>query len=139
MSSLVGKVVTYNGGVEGIVYSSCPSCLVRGKKYVVTSERVMDFQTNLHLQGVSGEFNSVWFNEVQTEKSKWLALATLYNKPELFIGKRISLKRLHEDTNVLETVNTSTILSVNKIYEDVYIIETGNSVYVTKVKLRTEC
>lgn len=138
MSNLVGKVVTYNGGTDAIFACSCPNNLVCGKRYLVTSETIMDFQTNVHLRGVVGEFNSVWFDEVKVEKKKWLAIATLYNKPEFFIGKRISLKRLCEDMEALETVNTSTILSIRKIYEDVYLIETENSVYVTKVKLRAE-
>lgn len=139
MSSLVGKVVKYNGGTDGFFNSCYPNGLVYGKRYLVVSERVMDFQTNLRLDGVKGEFNSVWFDEVKFEKKKWLAIATLHNKPELFVGKRMSLEKLNENTKVLESVYTSVILSVKKLYENVYLFETRNSVYVTKVKLRTGC
>lgn len=141
MSSLVGKIVMYNGETEALYGCSSPYLLALGKRYLVISEKVGDFQTNLYLKGVEGEFNSMWFNEVESSFSKkeWLAVATLYNCPDTFVGKRISLQRFHEDTKYLEKVNTSEIIKVENVYGNIYLFETTNSVYITKVNLRTGC
>lgn len=139
MSNLVGKVVVYNGGTESVYGCSSPSALICGKRYLVTSECVSGWQTNVELKGVTGEFNSVWFDEVIYNKKEWLAEVTLYNSPVLLTGKRISLLRLHEDTGAFEAVTTSEIKSVKKVYGNIYLIETKNNVYVTKVNLRTGC
>lgn len=144
MSSLIGKMVTYNGGKDS--YSGCdsPDNLIVGKAYRVIGEDVKSFQTNLYLSGVSGRFNSVWFNEAIAEKAsevkekkEWLAIANIYCLPNTLVGKRISLQRLHEDKCLLEQVTTSTIINVKKVGQNVYFIETDNSVYVTKLKIRT--
>ena len=138
MSSLVGKKVVYNGGKDSYYGCDEPDQLVVGEGYMVIGEDVRSFQTNLTLKGVSGSFNSVWFNEQPEKKKKeWLAKATLYSDPSTFVGKRMNLERLHEDKAFLEQVTTSEVKNVKALYENVYLIETDNSVYITKVKIRT--
>ena len=138
MSSFVGKKVVYNGGTDSYYGCDEPNELVVGEQYMVVGEDVRSFQTNLTLKGVRGNFNSVWFNEQPEVKKKvWIAKATLYSRPYTFVGKRMSLERLHEDKDCLEQVTTSEVKNVKALYENVYLIETDNSVYITKVKIRT--
>ncbi len=141
MKDLVGKVVVYNGGMDS--YYSCSDYrkLEIGKRYVVISANERSWQTDLSLKGVEGEFNSVWFDEVKEYglKKEWLAVATLYNQPDTFVGKRVLLQRIHVDTKLVETVTTSEIIRVRNLYGNIYLFETTNSVYVTKVNLRTGC
>ncbi len=59
----MSKNVIYNGGTEAMYYSSNPSVLEKGKTYEVIGEKKGGWQTNYILNGVAGEFNSVWFNE----------------------------------------------------------------------------
>ena len=145
MSNLLGKMVIYNGGRDS--YSGCdsPNNLVIGKAYRVIDQDVKGFQTDLYLSGVSGKFNSVWFNEAKTEtqepeveaKKVWHATAVTYCLPSNLIGKRISLKRWREDKQIFEQVTTSIVRDVKKICEGAYLIETDNSMYITKMKIRT--
>lgn len=57
------KHVIYNGGTEAMYYTTDPKVLEKGKSYEVIGQNVGRFQTNYILNGVAGEFNSVWFNE----------------------------------------------------------------------------
>ncbi len=54
----------YNGGTESFYGSDSPAVLNEGDVYKTTSIKVMNFQTNITLEGIAGEFNSVWFEEV---------------------------------------------------------------------------
>lgn len=60
----MAKKVIYNGGTQSYKGCSDPSLLKKGKKYLVISERDLGFQTNYILNGIKGEYNSVWFDEV---------------------------------------------------------------------------
>lgn len=58
------KLVRYNG--EKVSYKGCdsPTNLVNGKVYEVLQEIDLDWQTNYTLKELDGEFNSIWFEEV---------------------------------------------------------------------------
>ncbi len=62
----MAKTVRYNGGKLSFYGCTDPKKLRKGKKYKVIAEDVMDWQTDYTLKGVKGEFNSCWFDEVQT-------------------------------------------------------------------------
>lgn len=138
MSSLVGKVVMYNGGTDTNCECSDPNALIFGKRYVVISECDRGFQTNLSLRGIIGEFNSVWFDGVKAKKEEWLAKATLYKSPRRYIGGKMNIQKLYENTGRFELITTTEIQYVKRIYGNIYLFETENEVYVTKVNLRAE-
>jgi len=60
------KIVRYNGGTESYYSCSDPTDLVIGKEYEVISAKDRGWQTDYTLKGVTGEFNSVWFDEIKS-------------------------------------------------------------------------
>lgn len=134
--SMLGKEVIYNGGTGSFCGCTEPTELVAGKRYKVVGENVGGWQTDLQLSGVEGEFNSIWFNEVEP-KQVFFAKATEYHEPNWYIGKQITIDKLHKEDVWFETVITSPVISVEHVYGSVYKIETENTVYITEVKTRT--
>ena len=60
----MAKIVRYNGGTMSYLGCSNPSKLVLGQTYEVVAEDDLGWQTNYTLKGVTGYFNSVWFDLV---------------------------------------------------------------------------
>ena len=124
------KKVIYNGGKESYYGCSDPDMLIVGKTYIVTSEEVRDFQTNYILKGVKGEFNSVWFKEVDTIPTYF---AVSNRIPE--VGKRCDCIKLEFDgkDTVTQGCVTSTVFNVELVGKDTYRIVTKNSIYLINV------
>jgi len=134
--TMVGKEVIYNGGKDSYYGCTEPTALIKGKRYKVVGENDRGWQTDLRLEGEVGEFNSVWFNEAEPKRT-FFAITIEYHDVNWYVGKRISLAKLHKKEAYFETVTTSPVLSVEHIYGNMYKIETKNSVYITEVERRT--
>lgn len=133
------NVVRYNGNRDSYRGCSDPSVLVVGKEYVVQAERDMGWQTNYTLQGVPGEFNSVWFDPVEDSHS------VKPNKPHTFIaatrnvpvvGQRLSITRIEFVDGALkyEIVQTSRVNEVSLVGDNIYRVQTHNSIYMMLVQ-----
>lgn len=73
----VGDIVRYNGGTESFAapYDD-PSKLKVGGAYRVAYVDVKNWTTDVKLVGVSGTFNSVWFDELSVRKKFEMELDT---------------------------------------------------------------
>lgn len=125
----MAKIVRYNGGTESYYGCSDPANLVFGKDYEVVHERDRGFQTDYILRGVSGAFNSCWFDEVS---QTFIAIANTIPT----IGKRYSCSRL-EVVNGQPKFNdclTSTVKKVVDVGNNLYTVTTHNNIYLVHVK-----
>ena len=124
------KKVIYNGGRESYYGCFNPDILTVGKTYIVISEDVREFQTNYKLKGVKGEFNSVWFKEVDTIP---IYFAVSNKVPEE--GKRCDCTKLelYENDAVTQACLTSIVLNVEVIGKNTYKAVTKNSIYLISV------
>lgn len=137
MSELrIGAEVVYNGGTGSYYGCSDHNVLVRGKRYIIIGKRVRAWQTDYNLEGVEGSFNSVWFDEVEPQKT-YLARAEIYHNIIWYIGKRMSLVKIQDKEPYFDPVTTSPVQSIQFVHENVCKIETENSVYITKIGKRT--
>lgn len=121
------KYVKYNGKTESFRGCSSPHVLSRGRVYVVRSQNMMSDQTNYCLDGVNGEFNSVWFDEMPV----FFAFSPYV--PEL--GTAMKLVRLEKNGDDLQpiAVFTSDAMNIEEIANDTYRILTKNSVYIVQL------
>ena len=79
----MAKIVRYNGGTQYFYPCTKPYMLVVGREYEVIHAKVSDCHTEYTLKGVEGEFNSVWFDEVEDNNSfATTYLAVSYDIPE---------------------------------------------------------
>jgi len=128
-----GKLVRYNGGTESYTYCSSPNVLTKGKVYEVVDEKVYNFHTNYLLNGVIGEFNSVWFDTANPiPKTTHFALAstvpTVGTCMEHFV-------RFNTTTQEWERYLHSSLIEEIDLIGDVYVVHTKNSIYLTKIIL----
>ena len=117
------KQVIYNGGTMSYYGCSDPSILTVGKVYNVVNARDRGWQTDYTLEGVEGEFNSVWFDDVLPTH---FAIGTTVPVE----GKRYECCKLDVEVVNRSKVKTSTVQSVSVIGENTYKVTTRNSVYV---------
>lgn len=76
------KVVRYNGGTKSYLdYFDKPDGLVIGKEYTVIKINQGRWDTTYELEGINGDFNSVWFNEGKK---------TFFNSFACFIAKALT-------------------------------------------------
>ncbi len=124
----MAKIVRYNGGKESYYSCSDPANLVWGKDYEVVHERKRAFQTDYILKGVTGTFNSCWFNEIT---STFMAIS----KSVPVVGKRCACARLELIDNQinLNECLTSQVKEVQNIGNNIYKVTTNNTVYVVQV------
>ena len=134
----VGSMVVYNGGTDSYYGCTDPDELVIGKAYKVIDIEVRAWQTNYTLEGVSGYFNSCWFDlqEVprigkHAETSVYLAGAICV--PE--VGKRARVQRITMEGGYVSVVpvTTSEVKSVEKVSQNVFRVTTRNSIYMVQV------
>ncbi len=127
----MGKFVRYNGGTESYYGCSEPTNLVVGKVYEVINENDRGWQTDYTLKGVSGYFNSCWFDEVDS-KNTFMAFS---NKVPT-VGERYECNRLEFicDNPKLVSCITSTVKDILYIGNNTYRVLTANSVYIVQVK-----
>jgi len=123
------KIVRYNGGE--LSYYGCtgnPKNLVVGKLYKVVSEDVRAWQTDYTLHGLTGEYNSVWFDTVLEMKAPAI-IAKSHNIP--IVGQRYSCSKVIDGK--LNGVLTSPVKAVKRLGFNLYLTKTRNSVYVVQV------
>ncbi len=127
----MGNIVRYNGGTESYYGCSAPTDLVVGKEYEVISQNDCGWQTNYTLKGVTGHFNSCWFDKV-TFKKNFMAFANRVPT----IGQRFDCNRLEPINNYMVPTScvTSTVKEVMDIGDNFYKVVTANSIYIVKVE-----
>ena len=125
------KIVRYNGGTMSYCGCSKPTDLEVGKEYVVDFERKFDWQTNYILKGIVGEFNSTWFDEVNSNNNIYMAIAN--GIPE--INKSCHCYKLEIRNGNPELVSwfTSDVQKIEDMGNSIYKVTTLNSVYIVKV------
>ena len=126
--------VRYNGGTESYRPSSDYKKLVLGQIYDVVAEEDLGFQTNYTLKGVSGRFNSCWFDIVEYSDQKETLLAIANNMPK--VGERCSCYKLNAgpDHIAIRGYKTGKIESVETFAGDnVYIAKDNEHVYIVQV------
>lgn len=126
----MAKIVIYNGGTESYYSCTDPTDLVRGKKYEVISENNRGWQTDYILKGVTGHFNSCWFDEVPSGKT-FMALARTIP----MVGTRCECSKLEFVNGHPKLINwsTSTVKEVMDMGNNIYHVTTCNSVYIVQV------
>ena len=127
----MAKKVRYNGGKESYYGCSDPSTLVVGKEYEVVLARDRGWQTDYTLKGVSGEFNSVWFDDISSDDKVYMAIA--HNVP--VIGKSYSCYKMEfiNGNPKLVSWSTSTVKAINYMGNNIYQVITRNSTYIVNV------
>ena len=127
--------VRYNGGTDSYYGGTQnTSNLVKGQVYNVIRMIVLRSETRLILEGVDGEFNSVWFDEVPSDDKTYMAYFD--EVPE--VGKPMNCIRLDmsNDSDGFVECITSPVQKVSKVYNDgyqVYRVTTLNSVYMLTI------
>ena len=124
------KKVVYNGQKEAWYGCTKPDQLIVGQAYEVTSEEVLDWQTNYTLKGVEGKFNSAWFNEPD-EKKVFIAVSRTIP----VIGKSYNCYKIEfrEGEPRLIHCRTTNVKTIVCLGSDQLKVETQNSTYYVKV------
>lgn len=128
---VMAKKVRYNGGTLSYYDCSDPCVLTRGKEYEVIYERDRGWQTDYTLKGVNGEFNSVWFDEVDSGEKVYMAIS--HDIP--VIGHRYHCSKLEivNGKPMLSGWNTSVVQAITHMGNNIYHVTTQNSVYIVNV------
>ena len=121
------KLVRYNG--EKVSYKGCdsPTNLVKGKVYEVQFEEDLGWQTNYKLKGLNGNFNSVWFNEVEIP----VVMALSHKHPEL--RKPLENLLMFNKNEVRQVLKTTPVQKIEKVEGNVFKILTKNTIYIIQV------
>lgn len=127
----MAKKVRYNGGTQSYYGCSNPDNLIVGKEYEVVLSRDRGWQTDYTLNGVDGEFNSAWFDEVSSDDKVYMAIS--HEIP--VINERYSCYKIEFVNGQPKLVSWSTSTIKESIYigNNLYQITTRNSVYIVKV------
>ena len=125
------KKVRYNGGTRSYYGCSDPTNLVVDKEYEVVLSRDRGWQTDYTLNGVDGEFNSAWFDEVSSNNNVYMAIA--HEVP--VIGERYSCYKIEFINGQPKLIawSTSNVKGINNIGNNIYQVTTRNSVYIVNV------
>ncbi len=126
------KFVRYNGGTQSYYSCSDPKNLVIGKEYEVTSINVRNWQTDYTLKGINGNFNSVWFDDILSEKETVMAFSSAVPK----IGEKIAYQFVHPNQNetfFLINENTEKIEKVKHIINNIYLANDSKKIYIFQV------
>ena len=125
----MAKLVRYNG--EKVSYKGCdsPTNLVKGKVYEVQFEEDLGWQTNYKLKGLNGNFNSVWFNEVEIP----VVMALSNEQPKLKESMKDILCFTKNDKLYIKTQKTTPVQSIEKIEENIFKVFTQNTIYIVQV------
>lgn len=124
------KFVMYNGETARYYPCTDPIQLVKGKVYEVVSEKVSAFHTEYKLEGISGEFNSCWFNDIDEYFPTYFAYA--YKEP--VVGEVFSDFFRYIDNNIQPVKKTSPVQYVEKVAKDVYKMYTAHTIYFVQIK-----
>ena len=121
------KLVRYNG--EKISYTGCdsPTNLVNGKVYEVLQEMDLGFQTNYTLKGVKGEYNSVWFDEIEMP----VVMALSSKKPQLH--KPLTNFLIFDKSTIRQVIQTTPIQNIERVEGNVFKVLTQNTIYIVQI------
>ena len=137
-----GKVMTlkrvcYNGGTETTYNAmSDPNVLTTGQEYEVVFTRHYDDRIAYILKGISGEFDSTWFDEIHEEspfKNKSVYLGIAYEIPT--VGEQYSYYKITINNGTIRLIckTTGIVKSVRHLGNSIYMIFTYGSVYFVLV------
>lgn len=126
--------VRYNGEIQTHYVSQNPSKLVNGKIYNVVRMTPFNQQANLIIEGLDGDFNSAWFDEVNSDDNIYMA----YSDKVPVVGKGMTCTKLDLSGRTDNFVNciTSPVQEVSKEYDEdytVYRVKTLNSTYMITI------
>lgn len=126
----MGKLVHYNGRTDSDYGCTSPTELVIGQEYEVVSEIYRGSQTDYTLKGITGQFNSSWFDQLPSTKT-YMALSK--NVP--IIGQRLHCSRIGflDGDPCLVSWSTSAVKEFCHIGNNIYRVITCNSIYYVKV------
>lgn len=116
--------VKYEGGTESYYGCSDPKVLKAGQIYEVMFANDRGWQTDYELNGVEGQFNSIWFEEVNVYK------AITKRKPK--IGYSMHCWKLESNDREQPQVTnwiTTKVQKIEKITSDFFRVTTKNSIY----------
>lgn len=128
----MAKIVRYNGGTMSYYGCSEPTELIVGKEYEVISANDRGWQTDYCLKGVKGYFNSVWFDNVNSETEKtFMALA--HTVP--IVGERYDCSKLEFVNGQPKLIgwSTSVVKEISDMGNNIYRVTTCNSTYIVQV------
>lgn len=126
------KFVRYNGDTQSYYSCSDPKNLVIGKEYEVTSINVRNWQTDYTLKGINGNFNSVWFDDILSERETVMAFSSTVPK----IGEKIAYQFVYPNQNetfFLINENTEKIEKVKHIINNIYLANDCKKIYIFQV------
>lgn len=125
----MAKYVRYNGETSSFRGSSNPNLLVVGKVYEVLQKKDLSFQTNYSLRGVKGEFNSVWFDDIEIP----VVMALSNEPPKLKESMKGILCISRDDKLYIKTKQTTPVQCIEKIEKSVFKVFTQNTIYIVQV------
>lgn len=125
------KKVRYNGGKKSHYECSNPSKLIKGLEYDVVSIRNRCLQTDYTLNGINGEFDSTWFDDVISNNHIYMAIA---NEIPV-IGEKLSCYRVefYERKPKLVGDVINVIKDLEYLGNNVYRVDTNNNRYIVNV------
>lgn len=126
--------VRYNGEIQTHYVSQNPSKLVNGKIYNVVRMTPFNQQANLIIEGLDEDFNSAWFDEVNSDDNIYMA----YSDKVPVVGTGMTCTKLDLSGRTDNFVNciTSPVQEVSKEYDEdytVYRVKTLNSTYMITI------
>lgn len=129
------KLVRYNGDTEAYYPCTDPKdLLIKGNIYEVVDVLVFGFHTKYILEGINGEFNSIWFDEVKSDPKVYMAIA--YNLP--VIGQPYTCCKINASGDQKLNVTAQSTSKVKSFYylgNNIYEVITQNSKYIVTVSL----
>jgi hypothetical protein len=118
----------YNG--DTYHYKPCddPKALKKGKRYKVVGFVKGEYQTNLILKGVKGEFNSLWFDNWEIPEGKPVYQCSTSRIPK--VGEQLVAFDQTRGIDVL----SSTVKNVKKQWlSRTWRVETRNTIYMVRL------
>lgn len=133
---MAGKFVRYNGGTHSYYACTDPKDLEFRKAYKVIAIKDLGWQTNYTLEGIDGEFNSIWFDEEPTYPASDKIYMAISAKVPIS-GSRCSCSKLEFIDGQPKLVDwiTSLVIKVELLGNNIYKVTTCNSVYLVMVRI----
>lgn len=130
------KLVKYNGETMSFYGCSDPRVLKKGQLYEVEKILKSGYHTEYVLKGIRGEFNSVWFDTVETvEEENIVNVYTALSHEKPIIGKRYNCYKISfiDGKPSLQGWSTSPVKNINYLGNNIYGVTTQNSLYIVTV------
>ena len=125
------KQVIYNGSTQSYYGCTKPTELVVGRTYEVITEVDRGIQIDYELNGISGSFDSLWFDIPSDIPTHFAFSQKIPRKGERYECNKIDL---NEDGLVITEVwKTSPVMSIEVIGKNTYKVYTHSSIYLVTV------